>query len=187
MDKGKWIVLSGAATLIGLAVCCIAILLISSSWSPRSTPTWSGAGTGSRATPTRLAAASPVPPTPTLTRDPSIAPPYEELCKRPPDMTDVQFERHFQQFAGKRITDWPGWVYDVTQFGGIYQVSIAMRPPGGLLWSRQVEINNIPADLALSLNKQQPIVFSGTIREVGLFLGQPCNPIHVENADIHLH
>jgi hypothetical protein len=132
--------------------------------------------------PTAVAASVPTL-VPTATPD-WIAPPFEQICKKDKSMTDVQLEEHLKQFVGKKAVDWRGWVYDVTESSSGYTVSIAMDPPGGLLWSRDIEIVGISKDQALRLKKEQKVTFSGTIRKIGVFLGSICNPLTIEDGTI---
>jgi hypothetical protein len=113
-----------------------------------------------------------------------MAPPFDELCRKDPNLTDIQMEKHLEGFIGKRIVNWQGWVYEVHDQSGGYVVLVALNPPGGLLWTRDIEIADIPEDLAFRLSKRQKITFSGTIRKVGIFLGSICNPISIESATI---
>lgn len=126
-------------------------------------------------------------PAPTATATPQwMAPSFEEICHRDPSLTDVQFEEYIKTFAGKKFSDWDGWVYDVYRYGEEYQLLIAMNEPGGLFWSRQIQIDDIGPELGVSLNKEQPIRFSGTIQEVGTFWGDSCNPLKVKDVGIVL-
>lgn len=120
-------------------------------------------------------------PTPSLT--------FDAICEPPDTMTDVQIEQYLKSFEGKQIADWQGWVYDVhANYGGNegYTLLIAMDPPG-FLWTRNIEIADIPADLAVRLQKKQKLVFSGTISAIGRFLGSNCNPMVIENAEIRIN
>ena len=112
------------------------------------------------------------------------APSFEQMCKRNKSLTDVQFTESLKAVVGKKLTDRKVWVYDVYGDSGGYKVLLASEPPGGLFWSRDIEAYGIPDEIATKLSKEQPVRLSGTIREVGLFLGTACNPIDVENATI---
>lgn len=116
-------------------------------------------------------------PTPT-----SWAPGYDALCKRDPSLTDVQYVQHLKTFEGKKIVDWTGWVYDVLD-GPV--VLVAVRPPGGFLWARDIEMVGLGREVE-KFNKEDRVVFSGTIRSMGSFLGRPCNPIVLENGEVKL-
>lgn len=122
---------------------------------------------------------------PTATATPDwIAPPFRELCKKDASLTDAQMEQHLKEFSGKKVVDWQGWVYDVYESGSNYTVLIGMDPPGGLLWSRDIEIVGVSKDQAFHLRKEQKVGFSGTIREVGTFLGTICNPLVIEDGTV---
>jgi hypothetical protein len=96
-------------------------------------------------------------------------------------MTDPQLKAHAAQYAGQTFRGWQGWVYDVTDSGsGTYDLEIAMEPRG-ILWSRNIVIENIPTDLATRLNVEQPITFDGRIKQVDYTFEVMCNPMYVDN------
>lgn len=99
------------------------------------------------------------------------------------DLTDPQLERHARSFEGRTFTAWHGWVYDVVHVGNRYDLHIAMQPRG-LLWHRDVVIEDIPTDLAFGLNVEQPITFDGRIAEVRQAFGALCNPLIVDYATV---
>lgn len=107
---------------------------------------------------------------------------YTNICKTDPSWTEIQTGDYLAGFAGREITDWNGWVYEVLEFNGQYKLLVAMEPPGGLMWARNVEIPGIPADMAISLQKERPIQFSGRIAQVNRMFGANCNPIIVQDA-----
>ena len=113
------------------------------------------------------------------------APPYQQLCRRDETLTDAQFVEYLESLRGKKVIDWSGWIYDVYDRSGGYDVLIAMDPPS-FLWSRDIELLGLPKDQALALQKEQQVVFSGTIRDVGAFLGKACNPIEIEKATLEV-
>lgn len=123
------------------------------------------------------AAASSVP-------DPALAPAtFRSICKTDPDWTEVQTQAYLAGFIGREISDWDGWVYEVSELGGQYTLMVAMEPPG-LLWARHVEIPDIPADLAMALQKEHPVRFSGRLSRVDRTFGTNCNPIVVQDAAV---
>lgn len=106
---------------------------------------------------------------------------YETVCDvDESSMTDPQIAAFAQQHTGQTFTDWHGWVYDVaSRADGTYTLEISMSERG-FLWSRQIVIENIPADLATRLNVEQPIVFSGRIARNEIFLEGVCNPLVID-------
>lgn len=45
-------------------------------------------------------------------------------------------------------------------------------PQEALLWTRNIEISGVPTEIALVLQKEQPIRFSGTIARIDRFFGE---------------
>lgn len=120
---------------------------------------------------------------PTSTPEPTSTPApvgltYEEVCEVDErNMTDPQLEAHARSHEGQTFTNWQGWVYDVvSRYDGTYNLEIAMEPRG-FLWTRDIVIENIPTDLAHSLNVEQVIVFSGRTERVEVSFGVMCNPL----------
>ncbi len=96
-------------------------------------------------------------------------------------MTDPQLQAHAGQFPGQVFTGWQGWVYDVVDRGnGQYDLEIAMEGRG-IFWSSDIVVKNIPTDLALRLNVEQPITFDGRVAKVDYIFEVMCNPITVDN------
>ncbi len=118
----------------------------------------------------------------TVTDPATVEATFTNICKTDPDWTEIQTGQYLAGFAGREITDWDGWVYEVTEFNGQYKLLVAMEPPGGMFWTRDVEISGIPADMAIALQKEQPIRFSGSISRVERMLGTNCNPIMVKDV-----
>ena len=86
-------------------------------------------------------------------------------------MTDAQWEVLKKSLAGKYVNSWSGWVEEVNEklFGG-YELLVDMDPPNEPLSVQDVTFD-IPDDIALKLQKDQPVVFSGIISSVGWVLG----------------
>lgn len=111
-----------------------------------------------------------------------MAPSFGEMCDTNDTMTDLQQEDYAASMAGKKIVGWVGKVYDVQSSSeGMYTVQVDM---GGIFKSRQIEILNIPRDVAAGLNVDQEIRFDGTIKSVEMFASDICNPINVIEATI---
>lgn len=109
-------------------------------------------------------------------------PSYEAVCDADTNnMTDPQIAAFAEQWIGQRFSGWQGFVYDVvSRSDGTYNLEIAMEERG-LFWSRNIVIENIVSDLALRLNVEQPITFSGRILRNETFLDGLCNPLVVED------
>lgn len=107
---------------------------------------------------------------------------YEQICDvDESNMTDPQLEAHATQFANQAFHRWHGWVYDVvSRADGSYNLEIAMEERG-LFWSRNIVVENIPADLAVQLNVEQSLVFDGRVARVDYMFETMCNPMVVDN------
>jgi hypothetical protein len=95
------------------------------------------------------------------------------------NVTEVQLTQIAQQFAGREFTNWQGYVYDVQEREGRYVVQLADEPRG-LFWSGNMVLHGVPSEVAIPLNVEQRVVFSGRIREVETSLGVICNPITID-------
>lgn len=109
-------------------------------------------------------------------------PSYEAVCKADTNnMTDPQITAFAQQWMGQRFSGWQGFVYDVvSRSDDTYNLEIAMDERG-ILWTRDIVIENIVSDLALRLNVEQPITFSGRILRNEATFDVMCNPLVVED------
>lgn len=105
---------------------------------------------------------------------------FANICETDPVGPEIQTESYLAGFAGREITDWDG-VYEVREFNGQYDLLVAMDS-AGRLGPLNVEISGIPAPMALALQKEQPIRFSGNIAPVDRLFGTNCNPIVVQDA-----
>lgn len=85
-------------------------------------------------------------------------------------LTEAQFKAVARGLEGRRIR-WRGWVEDVNEkmFGG-YELWVDMDSPNVII-SVQDVIFDIPENLALSLRKNAPVRFEGTIRSVMNVIG----------------
>lgn len=113
--------------------------------------------------------------------EPEVNALFQTICATDPDWTEVQTEQHLASFGGQEISGWNGYVYEVAERFGDYVLSVAMDAPG-LFWSRDIEIEGVPVELAVVLQKEQSITFSGTIASVERSFGTNCNPIVVKDA-----
>lgn len=112
-------------------------------------------------------------------------PTFEQVCEvDESSMTDPQIAEYAKRFINQTVTGWRGWVYDVTSLSdGTYNLEISTTERG-LLWSRQIVLENIPADLATRLNVEQAITFSGRIARNEVFLEGICNPLVLDNYTV---
>lgn len=110
---------------------------------------------------------------------------YEAICDvDESNMTDPQLEAHAAQFTGQAFGGWQGWVYDVVDVGnGQYNLEIAMQERG-LFWTRNIVIENIPNELAMRLNVEQPLTFDGIVVRTEYTFEVMCNPLVVGNLTI---
>lgn len=110
------------------------------------------------------------------------APPFEEIRSNMRAMTEAQWNRYIQTLAGTRVENWQGFVLQVNEkaFGG-YEVWIDMDNPDVTLSVQEVTFD-VSEDIALRLNKEQAVTFSGTIAVVLNTLGT--TSIRLDNAAI---
>jgi len=179
---GKFMITS--LTLFALLVCLVVAIAVAQESArqvgllPTRTPTPTPTITQ---VPTNTSTPTPAhTPTPTNTRDPNVIASYEELCKVPlRDMTELEIENYIKSAIGKRVIDWPGYVYDASAT----RVEVAIEPRGPL-WARDIVLYGVPRSVAETLRVNQPILFSGRIRHIGLFLGTICNPLEIDQATL---
>lgn len=117
-------------------------------------------------------------PSPTATPLP-LAPPIEEILATVEGMTDAQRNNYNEQLKGNIVENWTGTIMDVDEgeiFGG-FTVYVDMVDDN---FSSEVHIK-VTEEVALSLNKEQKIVFSGAIKSVSDILG---TTVFIENATI---
>lgn len=108
-----------------------------------------------------------------------LAPPIEEIFAKVENMTDAQRNKYNDELAGNRVENWTGTVTDVDEgelFGG-YTVYVDMIPDN-FLTEVYIEVSE---EVALSLNKDQQITFSGEIKYASDILGAS---VRIINATI---
>jgi hypothetical protein len=106
--------------------------------------------------------------TPAPTSTPSLAPAFETFIENYETMTDAQWENFADGVAGTYIHEWHGRVSNVDAHellgGYTAQVDVGRRSIS------EVSID-VSEDVALALNKDQEIVFSGTVDYVSNSFG----------------
>jgi hypothetical protein len=107
---------------------------------------------------------------------------YQDICTRPSTMTDIQWNEHLKQFAGRQVIGWTGWVHDVFESGGKYYLYVTFDAPKSFLPTADVRLE-IPAAGAMQYEKEKPITVSGIIKEAPTFLGS-CSTIELSNATV---
>jgi hypothetical protein len=109
-------------------------------------------------------------------------PTYQQVCVvDESSMTDPQIAAFANQYVGQTFTGWQTWVYDVVdRSNGTYNLELSIEERG-FLWARQIVIENIPQDLALSLNVEQSLILSGRIARNEVFWEGVCNPLVVDS------
>jgi hypothetical protein len=114
-----------------------------------------------------------LPPTeiPPAVAPPEPAPPYQEIYNNALNMTEAQWNQYADSLKGKAVIDWIGWVVDVNEkfFGG-YELLIDMDSPDEIFSTYDVQFD-ISEDVALGLNIDQKLIFSGSIFHVTRILG----------------
>lgn len=114
----------------------------------------------------RSTATSSATPGPTSTPAPSptvpLAPPFTTFQQNYDTMTDAQWEAFAASVEGARVDGWEGIVDDVDkgEIMGGYTIEVRMEEDS----SRSPIAIDAPEDIALSINKEQRIRFSGRIR-----------------------
>lgn len=111
-------------------------------------------------------------------------PTFAQICKVDEhNLTEIQLKSHADSFAGQTFTNWQGYVYDVQEQDGRYTVELA-DDTGGFIWTRDMEVQGIPAEVAEPLLVKQRVLISGRISEVQVNFGVACNPIIIDSASL---
>jgi len=174
--KSKSLVLIIAGGLVLLCIVCGIFGVISSS-TPEAKAT-SAARAIERATEAAKPTATPGPtntPLPTKTPLPTStpplpAPPFAEIRSNVEGMTEAQWKAYLPTLEGMLVENWTGWVENVNVVGDKYELWVDMDSPDTLLSAQDVYFL-IPNDIALELQKDERITFSGRIKSVTEFLG----------------
>jgi len=101
--------------------------------------------------------------TPAPTATPNLAPPISVFLDNYEKMTDAQWEKFSDEVSGSYIDQWEGEISQVDAgeiFGG-YDMYIDVTDEE---FGSEVFIGDIPEDLALAFNKNQPVLFSGVVK-----------------------
>ncbi len=106
------------------------------------------------------ASATPIPP----------APSFEEIRAQHEVMTEAQWKNYRTQIEGCQAVAWRGWVEEVTGNPGRYRVRVDMDSPDEFLSVSDVNFA-VPDDVALALQKDQPLTFTGQIETAIDFVG----------------
>ncbi len=107
---------------------------------------------------------------------------YRDICTRPGTMTDIQWNEHLKQFAGRHVAGWAGWVHDVVKSGDRYYLYVTFDAPKSFLPAADVRLE-IPSEGAMQYEKEKPVTVSGTIKEAPTFLGS-CSIIELSDATV---
>jgi hypothetical protein len=111
-------------------------------------------------------------------------PTYNEVCNLDESsVTEIQLQAHADSFAGQSFTNWQAYVYDVEERDGQYIVELA-DDRSGLFWARDIEVRGVPAEIAVPLRVEQPVLLSGRIAQVDVSFGSLCNPVIVDTATL---
>lgn len=116
-------------------------------------------------------------PLPTNTPQPT-APPHAEIRRNYETMTDAQWNAYAKTIEGSHVDNWEGVVSDVDEgeiFGGF---TILVQMPGDFLSTVYIDV---PEDVAMIINKNSNIRFSGEIETASDLLGLS---IHIGNVAI---
>lgn len=104
------------------------------------------------------------------TNTPEPAPPFEEIRSNVESMTEAQWKAYLPTLKGLAVENWTGWVSEVNVDGKKYELWVDMDPPDSLFSTQDVYFY-IPNEIALELQKNERITFSGRIKNVSEFLG----------------
>jgi hypothetical protein len=108
---------------------------------------------------------------PTYTATPvTYAEPYLTITSKVSNMTEAQLEAYLATLLGKTVNSWTGWIEEVKVVGNSYELWVDMDPPDVLFSIHDVAFP-IPNDIALKLQIDQQITFSGRIVSADDFLG----------------
>ncbi len=120
--------------------------------------------------------------TPLATNTPPLpAPPFTEIRSKVEGMTEAQWKAYLPTLKGMSVENWTGWVEEVNVQGNKYELWVDMDSPDELFSSQDIYFP-IPADIAMQLQKDQKVVFSGQIERVSELLGSIS--IYLENATL---
>ena len=127
-------------------------------------------------TPDPLATQTPTPvptatPAPTSTNTPfPPAPAFEEIRNTMTGMTDAQWDVYAKSLKDTTVSSWTGWVDEVKKktFGG-YELLLDMDAPDSI--SVFDIMMDVPDDLALKLQKDSKVTFSGRIESASNIIG----------------
>lgn len=118
---------------------------------------------------------------PTSTPAP-MAPPYNEIRSTVEGMTEAQWKAYLPTLEGNIVANWSGWVEDVdVKLFGDYELWVDMDSPDELFSIQDVTFI-IPEDVALELQKDQKVTFSGVIDRASNVLGS----VQIDLLDVEL-
>lgn len=161
--KGKrttWLIIAGLA-IIAVFLCCLGSVLLRNN------------GDSTEAEKSVQATAVPVR---------IIAPPFDEIDSTVASMTEAQWKPYLAALKGQWVTDWTGWIVEVdVTLGNQYVAWVDMDPPGQFLSTQDVYVP-VGEDLALKLQKDMKVTFSGQIDRASELLGSVS--IHLEDATL---
>jgi RNA polymerase subunit RPABC4/transcription elongation factor Spt4 len=110
----------------------------------------------------------------TLTATPAApvtAPSYWQIEENMKQMTEAQWSVYVDEIEGTRASNWVGWIEQVSEnASGGYEVKVDLDSPGVVLSTYNV-IFDIVDEERPPLQKNQQIVFTGTIESVANILG----------------
>ena len=146
-----------AIAALAVVVCVIVAVAVSG-----------GGDTGQKAEPTEVSMSTATP-GPSATPVPT-APPFVEIRDNVQNMTEAQWKKYLPELKGARVINWEGWVEDVDVSGSKYTLLVDMDSPDDFMSTADVRFG-VPEDVALELQKDQLVTFSGTVEKVAEFLG----------------
>ncbi len=111
-----------------------------------------------------------------------IAPPFDEIDSNVGSMTEAQWKPYLAGLEGQWATDWTGWVVDVDiKLSGQRMVWIDMDSPYNPFSGTDIYVP-VSEGLALQLEKNMKVTFSGQIETASEFVGSAT--IYLEHATL---
>jgi RNA polymerase subunit RPABC4/transcription elongation factor Spt4 len=102
---------------------------------------------------------------------PATAPSYWQIEESMKRMTEAQWSVYVDEIEGTRASNWVGWIEEVSEnASGGYQVKVDLDPPDIILSTYNVIFDIVDEGRPLP-QKDQQVVFTGTIESVANILG----------------
>ncbi len=97
---------------------------------------------------------------------------YSDIRSECESMTDAQFDVYAKLLEGKAISD-VGWVEDVKGNPGNYRILIDRDSPNQTMSLFDIYLLGVPDEVAMFLEKDEPVTYQGRIVEVSKIFRRP--------------